>query len=47
MATHGRGGLSHVLMGSVAEHVVRKGPCPVLTLKQPMTVSADMGLSDD
>lgn len=43
MATHGRGGLSHVLMGSVAEHVVRKAPCPVLTLKQPMTVSADMG----
>ena len=47
MATHGRGGLSHVLMGSVAEHVVRKGPCPVLTLKQPMTVSADIGSSDD
>ena len=47
MATHGRGGLSHVLMGSVAEHVVRKGPCPVLTLKQPMTVSADIGNPDD
>jgi nucleotide-binding universal stress UspA family protein len=43
MATHGRGGLSHVLMGSVAEHVVRKAPCPVLTLKQPMTVTAEMG----
>ncbi len=40
MATHGRGGLSHVLMGSVAEHVVRKAPCPVLTLKHPMTVTA-------
>lgn len=35
MATHGRTGVSHVLMGSVAEQVVRKAPCPVLTLKQP------------
>ena len=35
MATHGRTGLSHVLLGSVAEHVVRKAPCPVLTFKQP------------
>jgi nucleotide-binding universal stress UspA family protein len=34
MATHGRTGLSHVLLGSVAEHVVRKAPCPVLTLKR-------------
>ena len=40
MATHGRGGISHVLMGSVAEQIVRKAPCPVLTLKQPMSVSA-------
>ncbi|MDH3198158.1 MAG: universal stress protein [Candidatus Krumholzibacteria bacterium] len=40
MATHGRGGLSHMLMGSVAEQIVRKAPCPVLTLKQPMAVSA-------
>jgi len=35
MATHGRTGVSHVLLGSVAEQVVRKAPCPVLTLKQP------------
>jgi nucleotide-binding universal stress UspA family protein len=35
MATHGRTGLSHVLLGSVAEQVVRKAPCPVLTLKKP------------
>ena len=41
MATHGRSGLSHVLMGSVAEHIVRKAPCPVLTLKQPMPVTAE------
>lgn len=35
MATHGRTGVSHVLLGSVAEQVVRKATCPVLTLKQP------------
>ena len=32
IGTHGRGGLSHVLMGSVAEKVVRKAPCPVLSV---------------
>ena len=33
MGTHGRGFAAHVLMGSVAEHVVRKAPCPVLTVR--------------
>jgi len=33
MCTHGRSGLSHILMGSVAEKVVRNASCPVLTLK--------------
>lgn len=33
MGTHGRSGLSHTLMGSVAERVVRKASCPVLTVK--------------
>ena len=33
MATHGRGGLSHFVLGSVAERVVRLAPCPVLTLR--------------
>ena len=33
MATHGRTGLKHVLMGSVAEKVVRTSPVPVLTVK--------------
>lgn len=33
IGTHGRSGLSHVLMGSVAERVVRKAPCPVLTVR--------------
>ena len=32
MATHGRTGLSHLLMGSVAEKVVRTAACPVLTI---------------
>ncbi len=38
--THGRGGISHLLMGSTAEALVRRSPCPVLTLKQPMPVGA-------
>lgn len=33
LSTHGRTGLRRVLMGSVAEHVVRDAPCPVVTLK--------------
>jgi len=33
MGTHGRTGLSRLLMGSVAEAVVRRAPCPVLTYK--------------
>jgi nucleotide-binding universal stress UspA family protein len=39
MGTHGRTGLSRLLMGSVAEQVVRKAPCPVLTVKLPRPVS--------
>ena len=35
LGTHGRGGLSWVLMGSTAEKVVRKAPCPVLTIRHP------------
>lgn len=33
ISTHGRSGLAHVLLGSVAEKVVRKAPCPVLTIR--------------
>jgi nucleotide-binding universal stress UspA family protein len=33
MATHGRTGLEHMVLGSVAEKVVRLAPCPVLTVK--------------
>jgi nucleotide-binding universal stress UspA family protein len=35
VGTHGRTGLTHALMGSVAERVVRKAPCPVLTVRPP------------
>jgi nucleotide-binding universal stress UspA family protein len=35
IGTHGHGGLKHMLIGSVAEKVVRKAPCPVLTVKHP------------
>jgi nucleotide-binding universal stress UspA family protein len=33
LGTHGRTGLKHVLLGSVAENVVRKASCPVLTVR--------------
>ena len=35
IGTHGRSGLSHVLLGSVTEKVVRKASCPVLTVRPP------------
>lgn len=39
LGTHGRSGLGRLLMGSVAEQVVRKAPCPVLTVKSPVHLS--------
>lgn len=33
MGTHGRTGLNHLLMGSVAERVIGRAPCPVLTVR--------------
>lgn len=35
IATHGHSGVEHILFGSTAEKVVRKAPCPVLTLREP------------
>jgi nucleotide-binding universal stress UspA family protein len=35
IGTHGRGAVAHLLMGSVAERVVRTAPCPVLTVRHP------------
>lgn len=36
IATHGHTGVEHLLFGSTAEKVVRKAPCPVLTIREPM-----------
>lgn len=33
MGTHGRTGLSHLILGSVAERIVRMAPCPVMTIR--------------
>ncbi|MGH9256357.1 MAG: universal stress protein [Vicinamibacterales bacterium] len=42
MGTHGRTGFSHVFMGSVAERVVRRASCPVLTLREgPVSVEQE------
>ncbi len=40
LSTHGRTGLSHLLMGSVAERVVRTAPCPVLTVRRSDAAAA-------
>jgi nucleotide-binding universal stress UspA family protein len=37
MGTHGRKGLGRFVMGSVAEHVVRRAKCPVMTVKSDWT----------
>jgi nucleotide-binding universal stress UspA family protein len=36
ISTHGHTGVEHLLFGSTAEKVVRKAPCPVLTLREPL-----------
>jgi glycine betaine transporter len=46
MGTHGRSGVSHALLGSVAERVVRTAPCPVLVVRSvlaPVAVPAGVG----
>jgi len=40
MGTHGRGGVAHLLLGSVAERVVRTATCPVLTVRGTVTAPA-------
>jgi len=42
MGTHGRRGLSHLLLGSVAEQVLRSAPCPVLTTRDLTETEAAM-----
>jgi nucleotide-binding universal stress UspA family protein len=52
MGTHGRSGVTHWLLGSVAERVVRTAPCPVLTVRDAavpdtalLPVKADVALA--
>jgi len=40
MGTHGRTGLGRLLLGSVAEHVLRKASCPVLTVRAALPATA-------
>ena len=35
MGTHGRGAVQHLVLGSVAEQIVRQASCPVLTVRNP------------
>lgn len=44
MGTHGRTGMAHVLLGSVAEQVVRKAPCPVLTVRDSARLAFERDL---
>jgi nucleotide-binding universal stress UspA family protein len=44
LGTHGRGPVAHMLMGSVAERVVRTAPCPVLTVRHPQHEFISQGL---
>jgi universal stress protein A len=47
MGTHGRKGLSRLIMGSVAEAVMRRATCPVLTLKQSAAHAAALQTADE
>jgi nucleotide-binding universal stress UspA family protein len=40
MATHGRGGVARLMMGSVTDRVVRAAPCPVVTIRGPEPATA-------
>ncbi len=46
MGSHGRTGLSRIVMGSVAEGVARRASCPVLIVKQPVPNTADSAMDD-
>jgi nucleotide-binding universal stress UspA family protein len=44
MGTHGRGFVAHALIGGVAERVVRRAPCPVLTVRRPQHSALDVSV---
>jgi nucleotide-binding universal stress UspA family protein len=43
MATHGRGGAARLMMGSVADKIVRTAPCPVVTIRASDVTEAEAG----
>jgi nucleotide-binding universal stress UspA family protein len=45
MGTHGRTGVGRAVLGSVAEQIVRRAPCPVLTIKATPRVSAELAVA--
>lgn len=47
MGTHGRGGVAHLLIGSVAERVVRTAECPVLTVRGPAAALATLSIDTE
>jgi len=47
MGTHGRTGLDRLFMGSVAEQVIRKAPCPVLVTKLPIEETAPANAEEE
>ena len=46
IGTHGRTGVPHLFMGSVAERVVRSSPCPVLTVRGPIGATEERPLAE-
>jgi nucleotide-binding universal stress UspA family protein len=46
LGTHGRKGLGRLLMGSVAEHVMRRATCPVVTVKTPVSTEVTVNGPD-
>ncbi|HZZ80349.1 MAG TPA: universal stress protein [Gemmataceae bacterium] len=47
LGTHGRSGIGRLLLGSVAEQVLRKATCPVLTVRAPLTTAAPSRASNE
>lgn len=47
MGTHGRTGLGRLLLGSVAEEVMRKADCPVLTVRTPLRARPEAATGDE
>jgi len=47
MGTHGRRGVAHLLLGSVAEQVIRTAPCPVLTVRQAVADADEKAATAD